>query len=89
MPLISDGDCTVQLFPEVGLAGETLAWRGVLHQRPVPEVLNLEAPPAVRARYLGDAIFWQYLPDMACLPQPPTTRAPDGGGDRRRPRFRR
>ncbi len=63
---INNGESIVRMFPDAGLAGETLAWQGVLH----PELLNLEALSAVRARYLGDAVFRQYLQNMASAPQP-------------------
>jgi hypothetical protein len=50
---ITNGDSAATLLRRIGLAGEVIAWRDVLHEGPTPAGLALEAMSDVRARFLA------------------------------------
>jgi hypothetical protein len=50
---VTNGDSAASTLRRVGLAGEVIAWRDVLHEGPTPAGLALEAMSDVRARFLA------------------------------------
>lgn len=50
---VTNGDSTATTLRRIGLAGEVIAWRDVLHEGPTPGGLVLEAMSDVRARFLA------------------------------------
>ncbi len=40
--IITNGDSSVSIMQEAGVAGHILPWRDILHDGPVPGDLNLE-----------------------------------------------
>ncbi|VAW52522.1 hypothetical protein MNBD_GAMMA05-1109 [hydrothermal vent metagenome] len=51
--IITNGDSSVSIMQEAGVAGHILPWRDILHDGPVPGDLNLEQLAEVRADYLA------------------------------------
>lgn len=51
---ITNGDSTVNIMQQAGIAGVLLPWRDVLHDGPVPAGLSLEQLSMVRARFIAD-----------------------------------
>lgn len=49
---ITNGDSAVGIMKQVGIPGDFLPWRDVLHDGPVPAGLSLEALSKVRADYI-------------------------------------
>ncbi len=52
---VTNGDCAADLIREAGIPGETIPWRDVLHDGPVPADLSLAELSRVRASYLSSA----------------------------------
>lgn len=50
---ITNGDSAVKIMQEVGLPGDFLPWRDVLHDGPVPAGLSLERLSQLRARFIA------------------------------------
>jgi hypothetical protein len=51
---VTNGDAAAELIRRAGLPGETLPWRDVLHEGPVPGGLTPQALAEVRARFLAE-----------------------------------
>ena len=54
MLFVTNGDCAADRIRLLGLAGEVLPWRDVLHEGPVPSGLSSEALRDVRARFIAE-----------------------------------
>lgn len=50
---ITNGDAALELLRRAQVPGESIAWRDILHEGPVPAGLTLEGMSDVRARYLS------------------------------------
>lgn len=64
---VTNGDIAAELIRDAGLAGETLPWRDVLHEGPVPAGLDDAALRRVRAEFIaacGWAPFERVIADL-------------------------
>lgn len=50
---ITNGDCAVGIMQEVGILGDFLPWRDVLHEGPVPADLDLQTLSQIRVAFLA------------------------------------
>ncbi|MBL8214351.1 MAG: hypothetical protein JNK87_26760 [Bryobacterales bacterium] len=50
---ITNGDAVIGKFEEMGLEGQYLAWRDVLHEGPVPQTATLAELDEIRARFIA------------------------------------
>jgi hypothetical protein len=50
---ITNGDCAVEPIRALGLGGDVLPWRDVLHEGPVPAPATLDSLRPLRARFLA------------------------------------
>jgi hypothetical protein len=48
---ITNGDSTVEIMEKVGILGEFLPWREVLHEGPVPGGLSMDWGSPLKAKY--------------------------------------
>ena len=51
---VTNGDSVVRGIEALGVGGEVIAWRDILHEGPVPTGLDAAALRAVRTRFLAD-----------------------------------
>ena len=51
---LTNGDCAIPALRAAGVDEESLPWREVLHEGPVPGGLSVDELRAVRGRFLGD-----------------------------------
>lgn len=64
---VTNGDIVAELIHDAGIAGETLPWRDVLHEGPVPSGLDDAALRRVRAEFIaacGWAPYERVLADL-------------------------
>jgi hypothetical protein len=57
---VTNGDCAAEKIRALGVDGDVLPWRDVLHDGPVPAGLAAEALREVRARFIADAGWGSY-----------------------------
>ena len=58
---ITNGDAAVGRLREAGIAGDMLPWRDVLHEGPVPAGLPLAELRAVRARFIAERGWGEFV----------------------------
>lgn len=60
---ITNGDAVIGKFEEIGLEGQYLAWRDVLHEGPVPPAATLAELDEIRAQFIAGC-GWGPLEDV-------------------------